>query len=191
MLVMAPNTSRHLDAEEIERYSMGVIPDEECTRFEEHLLLCEICRDRVSESDRVVAALHGAATRLRGEVSAQPRSRAWIGLLAAAAVIAAVLVFGWSGGGAKPAVPVVLVAMRGGDLLAHAPAGVPLKLNPDVTGLPAAPFYVLEIVDAVGRRVWRGPFPGPPASPQRKGTYFVRISIGSGEPLREYGVMLQ
>ncbi len=53
MLVMLPKAIRHMDAEDIERYSMGDISEERCAQFEEHLLICETCRIRVAESDRV------------------------------------------------------------------------------------------------------------------------------------------
>lgn len=194
MLVTAPNTNRHMDPEDIEGYSMGTIPEEVSARFEEHLLVCETCRDRVTESDELVRAMRKAAGEIRQQqalpADAWP-SRRWMPLLAAAAAFVVALVFGWSRLSEKPEVAVSLIAMRGGDLLAHAPAGTPLALHPDTTGLPASASYGLEIVDSVGKSVWHGTFPGNHVPPQSKGSYFVRVYADGSEPLREYGLLIQ
>jgi hypothetical protein len=193
MLVAAPNTNRHMDPEDVERYSMGTIPEEISAQFEEHLLVCESCRNRVAESDALVRAMRQAAGQIRQQEAAP--AHAWrtslMPLLAAAAVIVAALLFGWSRFGAKPEVAVSLMAMRGGDPMAHAPAGTPLALHPDTTGLPASASYGLEIVDSVGKSVWHGALPGSHVPPQSKGTYFVRIYANGSEPLREYGLLIQ
>ena len=41
----------------IERYAMGRLARTSLARFEEHLLLCEECQDRVFEADAYLAAL--------------------------------------------------------------------------------------------------------------------------------------
>jgi anti-sigma factor RsiW len=43
----------------IERYAMGRLAKTSLARFEEHLLLCEECQDRVFEMDAYLAALRG------------------------------------------------------------------------------------------------------------------------------------
>ena|SRR5579872_60543 len=99
MLVMVPNTTRHLEPEEIERYSMGDSTEEATAKFEEHLLICEICRNRVVESDAQVDAMQAASRRLRQEDAGRRRLRwssRWLQLLAAAAVIGSVFFWGWS-----------------------------------------------------------------------------------------------
>ena len=192
MLVMVPHQTGHMEAEDIERYSMGETPDEAAAKFEEHLLVCEACRNRVAESDRLVGAMRSAGRRIRQENSERPQHpRQWLAMLAAAAVIAALVLFGRSRMGARREIPVELTAMRGADLSSHAPAGTPLRLKPDVTGLPAAPAYGLEVVEAAGNRVWHGAFPGGHVPGQPAGTYFVRIYSPGGELLREYGLVLE
>jgi hypothetical protein len=190
---MAPNTSRHLDAEDVERYSLGLAPEEEAAHFEEHLLICQACRDRIVECDQTAAGFQQASARIRrqGVIEIAPRRSLWPALLAAAAMIAVLALITWSRSTTRLPAAVTLTAMRGGELLAHAPAGAPLRFDPDTTGLPASPSYRLEMVDAVGHKVWSGVSPGPPAPPQRKGTYFVRISIGAGDVLREYGLKVE
>ena len=62
---MPLETHRHLDDEEIEKYSMGDISEKEASRFEEHLLICESCQNRVSESDSYVSTMQCASARIR------------------------------------------------------------------------------------------------------------------------------
>jgi len=54
---MALNSNRHMEEDEIESYSMGAVSEEECARFDEHLLVCEFCRNRVAKSDERVTAM--------------------------------------------------------------------------------------------------------------------------------------
>jgi anti-sigma factor RsiW len=68
--------SRHMNPDEIEKYSMGTLSEAEAAPFDEHLLVCEKCRTLVEASDAYVAAMRAAAKRTRqraGEV--KPRSR--------------------------------------------------------------------------------------------------------------------
>ena len=193
MLVMAPNTSRHVDPENIERYSMGDISEEQAARIEEHLLVCEACRSQVAESDECVRSMANAARELRQKVA--PRERwvvhRWTLVLAAAAtLIAAVAVPAWYRG-AKPEFAVSLVAMRGGDLMAKAPAGTALVLHPDLTGLPSSAANRVEVVDAVGKLVWSGALAGAKVPARRPGLYFVRVYSSGNDLLREYGLQVQ
>jgi hypothetical protein len=53
------------------------------------------------------------------------------------------------------------------------------------------------MVDQSGNRVWQGAIAGPAASasvtvpPQKRGMYFVRVALPSGETLREYGLVIR
>jgi len=44
-----PRIAGHLQAEELELYCLGGLTEVRCARLEEHLLLCDICRDRLTE----------------------------------------------------------------------------------------------------------------------------------------------
>ena len=90
--------------------------------------------------------------------------------------------------GSLPAAAVVLNASRGPAAEALAPAGSPLDLRPDLSGLPAASSYKLELVDELGKRIWQGAHPGPAAPPLRPGVYFVRIYSTEGRLYREYAL---
>jgi anti-sigma factor RsiW len=193
MLVMASDKNRHMDAEDSERYSMGDLPEELSTQFEEHLLICEACRNRVAKSDEFVRSIEraGKQIRLGGAPRRRPAWRQWTILLAAASLLLAMVVFGLSRGGGRPEFAVSLAAMRGAETMAQAPAGTPLALHPGLTGLPSSPSYRLEMVDAAGATVWRGTFPGARVPPRRAGAYFVRVYSAAGELLREYGLQVR
>ena len=55
----------HIDEEEIERYSMGAMPEGAIAPFEEHLLICESCQLRLAQSNVYVSAMRQASVRLR------------------------------------------------------------------------------------------------------------------------------
>jgi|SRR5579863_8279121 len=193
MLAMVSKANRHMEPEEVEKYSMGDTSEEQAARFEEHLLLCAACRDRLAESDQYVRAMRraGRTIRRKGEARSgiHPFPR-WMPLVAAAAMIVGAILFGWSRIGRRAEFPVSLIAMRGGEVMAQAPAETPLVLNPDTTGLAASRADRLEMVDATGNRVWQGRLPAHVPA-QRPGTYYVRLIGGDGQPQREYGLVLK
>lgn len=201
---MALHTNRHMDEEEIERYSMGEMPEEEVARFEEHLLICESCQRLLEETDVYVSSMERAAAELRREPPERQR-RAWflprlVPALAAVAVVALIVAASLrflKPGAPAPAVTVSLEATRGTGIGAKAPAGRPLDLHAGLAGLPAWPTYRLEMVDSLGNRVWQGAVAArdskasatvPPAPP---GVFFIRVYSPSGELLREYGLEIE
>jgi hypothetical protein len=199
-----------LDEEEIEKYSLGDITEEQSSRFEEHLLICESCQNRVTKSDSYVAAMQGAA-RIRRESLKTGRhgwgTRRLTPPLAAAASVLLLAAAGlwWVNGPAKgrnrvtvePASVINLVATRGNGIEAKAPAGRTLTLQLDLSGLPPEPSFRLELVDALGKGVWQGPVASQDSKavasvPQMAGgLYFLRAYAPSGKLLREYGLEVE
>jgi hypothetical protein len=192
------NIQRHMDAEDLERYSLGNTSLEESESVEEHLLTCEDCRDRLHETDDYLRAMRTSSARLRrDEASAgsrQWRFPAWFPALAAAACLLVVVFALRFGRPPGPLVSVSLTAVRGSEAGSSAPAGRELILHPDLTGLADASSYRLEIVDQTGRPVRQGTI-----SHAQKGTrvpglgaglYFVRLYLPAGELLREYGLQV-
>jgi predicted anti-sigma-YlaC factor YlaD len=53
----------HLSAHVIERYCLGRLDGEATCVAEEHLLICEVCRDRVDATALLITALFDAAAR--------------------------------------------------------------------------------------------------------------------------------
>lgn len=52
---------RHLTADELELYSLGMVKDNgQLARLEEHLLVCEYCVDRATQMDDWVTAMKSA-----------------------------------------------------------------------------------------------------------------------------------
>ncbi|MSV27411.1 MAG: hypothetical protein EXQ52_01500 [Bryobacterales bacterium] len=204
-------TGNHIESEALEQYSMGTLPEPHMADFEEHLLICAGCQDRLEETDAYIRALRAVAPQLRNArapllerlipgVMSPLRWRlpVWAG---AAAMVALVAVTGteWSRQRGTPREPVVVVleASRGADAIspARAAAGSPLVLSFELSELPSYTSYQLEIVDSTGRKVW-----GSSAEARNgkllqnvdrvpgKGNYFVRLYAPTRELLREYGL---
>ena len=78
----------HADAEDLERYSMGASSPEEIAPIEEHLLICEDCRNRLRETDSFLNSIQMSARQWRrDERAAKGRGwkiPAWFPVLAAA-----------------------------------------------------------------------------------------------------------
>jgi hypothetical protein len=188
MLVMEPSIGRHLEEEDVERYSMGTMSEAESEPVEEHLLLCAACREMVEQQDLIAQGIRGAAPAVRAAYGGR---RFWslppVWLAAAASVVLASILLVRMGGVVGEPQTVRLEAMRG--IGTKAAANRPLVLQPDLQGLPAYPKYRLEVVNEIGGRVFEAEIqnqatvPGVP-----KGVYFVRVYAPSGEVLREYSV---
>ena len=194
----------HADEGQLERYSLSALDEADLARIEEHLLICETCRERLQEEEAYAAAMRGAAQSLRLETQFRARqpARAWLPLWSDAlavglALLAFTLAWGpWAthkpAGG--PPVAVLLETTRD-SRTQTAPASRPLLLTADLTQLASYPAYRLEVVDAAGRRVIGSPpSPGsgklslPISAGLARGAYYVRLYAASGESLREFGL---
>jgi uncharacterized CHY-type Zn-finger protein len=52
----------HTDEETLERYSMGRLSEYRSARLEEHLLICQACRDRLTALDTYRYAMRAASS---------------------------------------------------------------------------------------------------------------------------------
>ncbi len=191
------NFERHPSEEAIERYSLGRLEPGEAADFEEHLLVCACCQDRLRDSDQYVRAMQRAASEVAGE---QRRWTPSIWAAAAAAAGAAVLLLSVGlpervrPAGAPATVTLELV--RGGEvqLGARAPARRRLELSLDLTGIPALRQYHVRIVDARGRLAYETSADSKGQTEVttglKPGRYWVRVSESGKpeEPLREFGL---
>jgi hypothetical protein len=178
---------------------MGCLAGPELAEFEEHLLVCESCQDRLAHEDTFRQGMRAGAaalTRPRAAASWRLPRLAW----AAGLVAVALVVFAgsaWQSLRRSTAAPsvILLSTTRGTDTSAPAPAlaGKPLTLVLDLTDLQQFSGYTLEIVDAGGRRAFQsnespqdGKLQVTLARGLPAGAYFVRLYTPVGELLREY-----
>jgi len=195
MVRMALDADRHMDAEEIERYSLGSIPGDDLPRLEEHLLLCESCRHRITESDVYVASMRQAGRKLHTGNKVRVLRAAALSVLVAACIVVFLMTVR-PGHQSAPASPfaIHLEATRGTGVQTKAPAGRRLELQFELVGLATSPRYRAEIVDGDGTRLWDGSAAlgatraTASAPPLAAGVYFVRLYLPSGELLREYAL---
>ena len=201
---------RHIEDDDLERYSMGTLLEAENPVLEEHLLVCHSCQDRLYQMDQFLETLRAVSLGLmteRESIWARLRSFVVLPWLAnypawatAAAVLALVFLAGltWQlrKGAADKPIALMLVAERNGAV--SAPAQKPLLLELDAKGLPNLPSYRLEVVDQSGTRVLEsGVRPKDNkishlvSDKLAPGDYFVRLYAPRGDQLREFAVRLQ
>ena len=187
-----------MDSEKLEEFSMGRASSGETDLFEEHLLVCDRCRERFEEIDRFTRAMRSAAAELSRETA--PRQSWWrLPRLIPSLACLALLVIGVTFVTRFTATPTALLAIaltatRGAVPCGTAPAGRAMAVSPDLIGIAAPGPYRLEVVDERGRITWEGrynPTAGPATVPaQRVGAHFVRVYATGGELLREYGLTI-
>ncbi len=71
---MEEELNRHPTEEDLEAYALGILPEKRVPGFEQHLLICAGCQDRMAEMDADVQAMQAEARRIRTE-EAQKRQR--------------------------------------------------------------------------------------------------------------------
>ena|ERR1017187_6241999 len=201
-----PRMADHVTEEDLEQYCLGGLTEVRCARLEEHLLLCGTCRDRLTETENFVGAMRQASRQLSeepvkgraaGVVASRTWRQSWPGQLAPMLIAALLLVCAavWFSRHSSVPAPlpfaVELTAVRGAAP-GQVPAGRPLLLELDLTGLSDGHPFAGEVVDASGARVAEFPVSAsvrlqalPP------GSYFVRIYNSSAELLREYALTVK
>jgi len=197
-----PRIAGHVQAEELELYCLGGLTEVRCARVEEHLLLCDICRERLLQTENYVGAVAEAGRRWSDEHRDEPvavaaAGRSWLSRLAPMLIAALLLVSVLAWFSRHSAVPapapfsVELAAVRGAAA-GQAPARRPLLLELDLTGLSDGQPFAGEVVDSAGSRVARFPVAARAAlKALPPGNYFVRVYKASGELLREYALTVK
>jgi len=199
-LTLLPST--HPDEDVIENYAFGRLCDQQAAALEEHLLICEKCQGTLARTDEYIRLMKAGTAAFVTErdvehgaehVGASP-GRVRVGRdglrrnIAAAAVLlltCLTALLSWRTPAGEP-ISVALHADRGE--ISEAAAGQPLDLKIDLSDLPPAAGYRVEIVDATGRRVWFGGTPARLTKGLSPGVYWLRLFTDTGELLREYGL---
>ncbi|MGD1097102.1 MAG: zf-HC2 domain-containing protein [Bryobacteraceae bacterium] len=56
----------HISDDQLELYLMGRLNEQELAPLEEHLLICEECRDRLEKTEAYIAAMRAILRRQQG-----------------------------------------------------------------------------------------------------------------------------
>jgi hypothetical protein len=197
----------HGTDDQLESYVLGRMSDLDIPVFEEHLVLCPACRDRLDTVEHFVLGMRETLAdehAFANPVSTRKKWFAWLpqpALSLAVAAVAIVAVIGFFSMRPAKLVPVATLALTAnrGDVPVTLPAR---ELDLSLSDAPpqGAPFRV-EVVDAMGRAVWNGAAAITAASqvdvqikPQQRlspGQYFVRLYTASGELVHEYGFRIR
>lgn len=195
-------SNRHASDETLEQYSMGRLSGSKLDEFEEHLLTCAPCQDRLASTDACIGNIRSAAAELARQSAANRwfhklfdlPGAAWAFGLAAVGLAIAGREWRSLAYSATPPRVVVLQTTRGSvaPRMDEVPAGRPLILMPEVTGLQPLSPCRLEIVDESGHQVFQtyavwedNELRATVGKGLWGGEYYVRV-YGSHELLREY-----
>jgi putative zinc finger protein len=189
----------HPTEELLEEYVLHRLPEEGAAEVEEHLLVCEGCREALRDLDLFVATMKAAvappATRPLRHLSTSSRMGAASAL---ALVLLALVVFRTYPIENTAPAAITLSALRGYKSLSEAPAGKPLQLSIEAPDLTAGQEYRIAVVDASGGQDWTGTatYGGGKllVHVQKRlasGVYWVRVFDAEGLQLREFGMSVQ
>lgn len=206
-----------LSEQELEAFLHARLSGTTRESIEEHLLYCQSCLDRIEAEESFAASFRAAARRievenLRAAYSGSPPgrlARLWnrirrpsgtsLGIVFASAVAILVLL-ALPALRQSPALDVSLVAERGlsAGFSSPAPAGRPLRLNLDTTGLPVTPLR-LELAASANRIIARTTVASPAPNLRwdlgrglGKGNYWVRVYQSKPDTLlREFALIVK
>jgi Putative zinc-finger len=188
----------HPTEDVLEQYAMGALSEAEIDMVEEHLLVCTACQDSLTATDDFVRAARIATE----ELASQPQPESWwstsplrkiftmpapILAAAACATLAVVMLLPRQ----TPTAEVQLMAMRGPETAAQAPANAALTLRLSLDGLEVSGPLQAQVADSTGRIVLESPVERSGAEAVAKteklapGTYWVRL-YSEATMLREY-----
>lgn len=197
----------HGTEDQLELYAQGRLPEADLPVIEEHLMICNTCREKLDEiGDFALGMREALGTQAVPQTAYQTGWMGW-GLASlfrrpafsmALAFVALLVVVGvFSNGRTKfaPSASLQLTAMRG-----EMPSTVPAReLDLTLSDGPreGGPFRI-EVLNATGGSVWAGLAESGPAGVEFKltqrlaqGDYFVRLYSVSGKMLREYGFRIR
>jgi anti-sigma factor RsiW len=199
----------HCTDDALELYALGRLGGMHAEALEEHLLICEPCRERLDETDIFVRAMKGAAARLRLEQKTEsfaarvarafqvPAFPVWAASAACLCIIAVSAVRLQPPAPAGASIAVSLHAERGASqtVAAHHP----LVLSLDARGLSLGKSAHIVLVNAGGTTLEQADVAPDNdqvharfSRPLDPGDYFVRICRpGDADPLREFALRAQ
>jgi hypothetical protein len=192
------NFKLHRTEDQLEQYALGRLADTEVNELEDHLMVCEACRERLDAIEHFSRAMREALTN--EPVPVRLPSRDWFAWLrrpafSMALVLAALIIVMsiFSGGKTKlPPVSTLQLTANRGEMPAVKPAR---EIDLTLRDAPreAGPFRI-EVVDSTGLKVWNSLADSDAQGVQvhvqqqlTQGDYFVRLYTADGRMLHEYG----
>jgi hypothetical protein len=190
---------RHIPEETLEQYCMGRLSESETEPLEEHLLLCTVCQDSLTETEQFLTVVRSAATQLEAEPLQESWWTKWWQSLttlpkpvfAMAACALALLVILPS---RTPNSAVVdLQAMRGAEAAIEAPSDAKLTLRLPAQARAAEGRLDLRIANAEGSIVAQAPVQKvdgrsfASVEKLKPGSYWVRL-YSNENLMSEYGI---
>jgi hypothetical protein len=190
---MQSDADHHSEETTLESYSMGSLA-EEAAEVGEHRFLCEACRAKLAEADSYIRAMKRAVPELPEPEPSGWNLRLLLPAFAVCALMIAAAVVKFSPSVERPPATVTLFAMPG-ERHASAWAILTASSAPARSDRTASILFLpLGSGKHLGAPVWQRVLSiqtQPPAAmvpPQPRGRYFVRVSLPSGELLREYAL---
>ena len=190
----------HPSDELLEEYVFNRLEEARLAEVEEHLLICEACRNTVRTLDAFIPSMKAEAARRPTESQHRQLPIAnRIGVAATVALLLVALVVFRTRPLDNPApAEVILSSIRGLESRAEAPAGKPLQLNIEAPDLVSGQAYRIAVVDAAGGVVWTGAATDAGGKisaqvPKRlaSGMYWIRLYDSEGRQLREFGMSVK
>lgn len=198
----------HGTEEQLELYVRGKLSDSDLAVLEEHLFVCDSCRERLDETEQTLGLIYSG---LKAEPVSTTGKQSWPAFIwggagwlrspAFAAAMAIVLILGGIGyysrnhGSLAPVAVIELTAMRGEMATAKAAKELDLTLTDAPQGV-AGDFRV-QIVDSGGAREWEGTATSGSNGIElriqqtfRAGSHLVRLFDPKGQLVHEYGFVL-
>lgn len=199
---MLSGSKLHPTGDELENCLLNRISEEDRCTVEEHLLICDACRDALQDIHATILARNSALEQI--ERDAPVRSPKWVRFVTparayAGSAAAVVALLSWTylarTGSPVPESQVSLAATRsaaaGQSSYAAANSRVTLKL--DTSSLPATGRYLVEVVGPAGDLIWTGAVAARTpsvtvrlAKPLEARRYWVRLNDPNGVELREF-----
>jgi hypothetical protein len=198
----------HLSEELAEAYSMNRLSEGQAASVEEHLLVCEVCRTKVEETDEFVRVIRSALETKQEEEQRQDQAErrevkrpfwnvesGWAVTFAAVAVLLVVALVPHPRSGTAVEVPLRAVRAEAASI---APAGRTLVFKADRKGSPESRGYFLQVVSSSGSTIAEaaGVSAGEDVTAQfgkglRAGRYWVRLLNQERRLLREYDLKVE
>ncbi|HZU24705.1 MAG TPA: hypothetical protein VFA04_04235 [Bryobacteraceae bacterium] len=196
----------------LELYALGRLPDAHTIQLEEHLLICDACRDRLAQTERFIAALRRASDLLDPEAPAIPKpilsSPTRLAQHRSPMLFAAALVLMTMAPAFRPATPILprtsasLVTVRDAEpsALPVVDAALTTDLTLDVSRSVRPLVWKVTLVNSRGAAKWTANVRSAGETvrisigrPLGAGTYWVRL-YDAGAPselVREFGFRIR